>query len=442
MVARKTVCLRRLGGNRSGELQAGRFFANPRVTAAKIVEGWSLRTGAALSGRHVLAIQDTTEVKFPTTAQRRRGLGPVKKGNAYGVVAHAMIAVDAVSHACFGLVGGEVHTRDGVVTEHHRDRPLSERESRRWVETAERAKEVLASAAKVTVVADRESDIYPAWARVPQAGFHLLSRAMVDRRLVDASAVSPPSAEPAAVGCRTLFSAADGFAVAGRRRIKLPARQPDRAARTATVEMRFGEVEICRPRDERDHSLPKTVRLRLVEVREIDPSDGVEPLHWRLLTTHDVVDAEKAWQIVDWYQARWTIEQLFRVTKSQGLQLEDSQLASADRLTKLAAAAIKAACIDMQLVQERDGKHQLPASTIFAEPEIETLEALVPTLEGNTERQKNPHPARSLARGGWVIARLGGWNCYYRPPGPITFRRGMEQFQAIHRGRLLGSNPE
>ena len=155
MVARKTVCLRRLGGNRSGELQAGRFFANPRVTAAKIVEGWSLRTGAALSGRHVLAIQDTTEVKFPTTAQRRRGLGPVKKGNAYGVVAHASlplrrrgIAVEAVSHACFGLVGGEVHTRDGVVTEHHRDRPLSERESRRWVETAERAKEVLASAAE------------------------------------------------------------------------------------------------------------------------------------------------------------------------------------------------------------------------------------------------------------------------------------------------------
>lgn len=94
-----------------------------------------------------------------------------------------MIAVDAESHACLGLVGGQVHTRDGVVTEHHRDRPLSERESRRWVETAERAKEVLASAAMVTVVADRESDIYPAWASVPQLGFHLLSRAMVDRRL-------------------------------------------------------------------------------------------------------------------------------------------------------------------------------------------------------------------------------------------------------------------
>jgi hypothetical protein len=34
MVARKTVCLRRLGGNRAGELQAGRFLASPKLTAA------------------------------------------------------------------------------------------------------------------------------------------------------------------------------------------------------------------------------------------------------------------------------------------------------------------------------------------------------------------------------------------------------------------------
>jgi hypothetical protein len=303
MVLRKTVCLRRLGGHRRGEERAGRFFANRKVTAAKIVEGWSMLTGAACAGRHVLAIQDTTEVKFPTTAQRRRGLGPVKHGNTYGVLVHAMIAVDASTTACLGLVGGEVWTRPGVVTEHHRDRPLIERESRRWLATAERAKQVLQPAAMITVVADREGDIYPTWACLPPAGVHLLTRAMVDRRLV---------------GGGTLFAAAAGFAVAGRRQIELPARQPDRAKRTAIVALRFGEVEIYRPRDEQDRTLAATVRLRLVDVCEVDPPEGAEPLHWRLVSTHEITDAAHAWQVVGWYQARWIIEQLFRVMKSQG----------------------------------------------------------------------------------------------------------------------------
>ena len=86
MVARKTVCLRRLGGNRKGEERVGRFFANPKVTASKIIAGWGTQTDAACAGRHVLLVEDRSEVKFPTTAQRRRGLGPVKKGNAYTVV--------------------------------------------------------------------------------------------------------------------------------------------------------------------------------------------------------------------------------------------------------------------------------------------------------------------------------------------------------------------
>jgi hypothetical protein len=419
---RKTVCLRRLGGDRRGELRAGRFFASPKVTAEKIVDGWADRTGATCAGRHVLAIQDTCEVKFPTTAQRRRGLGPVKHGNTNGLLVHAMVAVDATSGACLGLVGGDVWTRPGVVTQPHRDRPLSERESIRWLATAERARQVLESATMVTVVDDREGDIYPKWASLPAERFHLLTRAMVDRRLA---------------GGGTLFAAAARFAVAGTRQIDLPAREPLRTKRRAVVELRFGEVEICRPRDEQDRSLSATVRLRLLEVRETNPPEGVEPLHWRLLTTHDIADAAAAWQIVGWYQLRWIIEQLFRVMKSQGLQLEDSQLASAERLVKLAAVATKAACIDIQLVQERDGKHQLPASQVFTEPEIDTLDALGPTLEGKTERQQNQHPIRSLAWASWIIARLGGWNCYYKPPGPITMRRGMEQFHAIHRGHRL-----
>ena len=160
MAARQTVCLKRLGGDRAGELRAARFFASPKVTTAKIIDGWSLLTVAACAGRHVLAIDDTCEVKFPTTAQRRRGLGPVKKGKAFGLLIHSMLAVDAATGACLGLVGGQIWTRDGVNPVPHSKRPLEERESMRWLDAAAQAKQVLQPAAMVTSLDDREADIY------------------------------------------------------------------------------------------------------------------------------------------------------------------------------------------------------------------------------------------------------------------------------------------
>jgi hypothetical protein len=419
MVAGSTVCVRRLGVSRGGILRFGRVLGSARVTVEKIIAGWSAATRAAAAGRHVLAIQDTTEVKFKTSVGRRRGLGLVKKGNVHGVLAHSMIAVDAASSACLGPVTGEIWTRTGRARKPHRDRRLCERESARWLRCAERAKSILQGAAMVTVIADRESDIYAEWARLPDARFHLLTRASVDRKLANG---------------RYLFAAARNFPRAGTAKLSLPQRSHGVPARIATVTLRFGEVVIRRPRHENDRTLPKLLPLRLVEVREINPPKGVEPIHWRLLTTHEITSAADAWRLVSWYKVRWTIEQVHRVMKSRGLNLEESQLASAERLIKLTAAAVKAATIAIQLVQERDGRDGLPATTAFTKPEIKTLAALGPTLEGKTQRQKNPHPLNSLAWATWIIARLGGWDCYGKPPGPITVRHGLEQFYAINHG--------
>ena len=80
---------------------------------------------------------------------------------------------------------GRIWTRDGRVSVHHRNRPLSEKESQRWLSTAEAAKTVLARAHMVTEISDRESDIYEKWARLPEPGFHILTRAMADRSTLE-----------------------------------------------------------------------------------------------------------------------------------------------------------------------------------------------------------------------------------------------------------------
>src|ERR1700761_3558965 len=104
------------------------------------------------------------------------------------------------------------------------------------------------------------------------------------------------------MGDAALHTVADRFPVADTATLELPARPPKRAAQTAKLELRFGAVEIARPVNETDRTLPRGVRLRLVEVREVDAPEGEEPLRWLLLTTHAVDDLSKAWLIVSWYK--------------------------------------------------------------------------------------------------------------------------------------------
>ena len=425
MVARSTVCLRRLGnGQRDQQVGFGRFLANSKVTTERVIEGWSDQTIAAAAGRHVLSIQDTSEINFRTTPQRRRKLGKIGKGSGRGLLLHAMLALDANSGSCLGLVAGRVWTRRGCVKTAHQKRRSQNKESHRWITTAEGGKGVLAAAAVVTVMGDRESDIFVAWATVPEPNYHMIARSMHDRRLANGD---------------SLYDTAERFAFTTERFVDLPERENKRSARLAKLTLRFGMVDLARPRNTIERGLPKSVPLTFIEVVERDPPRGTEPVHWRLLTTHTVTDAEAAWQIVDWYKMRWTIEQFWRLLKLQGLRLEDSQVETAERLIKLTAIAAKAAVVILQLVQARDGRSREPATNAFAPQEIAVLDKLNSQLEGKTSLQKNPHPTQSLARAAWVIAKLGGWDGYpsSKPPGPITFKHGLEVFHAMVAGWSL-----
>ena len=156
-----------------------------------------------------------------------------------------------------------------------------------------------------------------------------------------------------------------------------------------------------------------------------------------------VADQVSAEDVVQLYRLRWRIEQTFRALKSDGLALEDSQLVDAERLFNLAAIGLAGAVRTIQLVDARDGGPR-PATDVIDEAFAIPLERLSKKLEGKTQRQKNPHPPGSLAFVAWIAARLGGWNCYYKPPGPKTMRYGWNQLAARLEGYALateGKNP-
>ena len=110
----------------------------------------------------------------------------------------------------------------------------------------------------------------------------------------------------------------------------------------------------------------------------------------------------------------------------------------AGRLFKLALVGLAAAIRTMQLVNARDGSPR-PATDVIDAALLPAAEAIGATLEGRTARQQNPHPRHSLSWLAWIVARLGGWNCYYKPPGPKTMRAGWTDFAARAAGFFLAT---
>jgi Transposase DDE domain len=426
IAATGSVVLRKLGETRAGEMAIHRFLSSPYVSVENIVESLASRTAEQCAGRHVLVMQDTTEINFAGRDKKRRGFGPAGDGETPGFFIHPVIAVDVETEAMIGLVDATIWTRAAGKALARRSRPSADKESARWLAGGRSAANLLQTAARLTMVSDRESDLYPLFAHRP-ANLDLIVRAAQDRNLAEGG---------------KLFAALNGARCLGTTKVKVAPCGPGDKGRTATVELRAGKVRIARPDNGLVEDLPKTVELTFLEARAVAAPAGVEePLHWRLLTSHDVTNAAQAKFVVHLYRLRWRIEETFRALKSDGLALEDSQIIDPERLFNLSVMALGAAIRTIQLVDARDGSAR-PITDVIDQRLVLALERLSRKLEGNTQRQKNPHSPTSLAFVAWIVARLGGWNCYYKPPGPKTMRYGWNQLATTLAGYILATEPQ
>lgn len=390
-----------------------RFLRNDAVTLQEMLAEAGSRTAARCAGRHVVAIQDTTVL-------RSKGGG--------GSYLHAVIALDAQDDAIIGLIDGRFLERGKGRREQRKLLDIEQKESFRWLEGADQAASVCAGAASVTVVADRESDIFELFALRPERT-DLVVRAAHDRSLAGGGA---------------LFAALDGAPVAGKAELDLAAK-PGRKRRTAKLEARFLPVSLACPKAGQRGDLPENVAVHMVDIREVEPPAGETGVHWRLVTTHRVTNAAEAFAVADLYRRRWAIEQLFRTMKTQGFDVEGLRIEEPAPRNRLVTAALIAAVAIQQLVHAREGGcgPLRPLSDAFAPQDQLLLEACCAKLEGKTERQKNPHPKGTLAYAAWVCARLGGWTGYYGKPGPVVMLEGWLQFQDMKKGiELLGNAQE
>jgi hypothetical protein len=118
-VGQSGISVRRVGGNRAGEMRITRFLRNARVRPDEMVATARARTAGLVKGRHILAIQDTTTLR--------------DDGKQCSLNLHPMIAVDAQDGGLLGLVDAVFLNHVGGKKRLCAKRPFAEKESRRWL---------------------------------------------------------------------------------------------------------------------------------------------------------------------------------------------------------------------------------------------------------------------------------------------------------------------
>jgi hypothetical protein len=406
---------------------AYRMLVNNSFNHNDLTEGAIRQLKKNVNGGHYLCIQDTTEINFTSHMGRigreDRDVGPLEgrdKANS-GFFCHPVLVIDPSIDMPVGFSSMILWNRSwDKANKHEREYKkldITEKESYRWITSAIKTKEVLSEADSMTIIGDRESDIYEVFAIVPDNKTHLLIRIRIDRGLSEGITLNKKISSSRV---RSIYE----FDVS---------KGKNRTKHTAKMALKWEKVKLAHPlRKPMKGGSTDFIELTVIEARELPESvkQGEDPISWTLLTTHKVRNAGDALRYVGWYSQRWLIEELFHLLKTKGLCFEEAQLESGAGLKKLIVLALQVGLRIMALRLSIDSSHKVKANIIFSEEEIEFMNIYMNELEGKTEKQKNPYDKGTIQWAAWGIARMGSWSGYksHGPPGYITMKNGLVDF--------------
>ncbi len=358
-----------------------------------------------------LLLEDTTSLDF-TSRLAAEDLGRIGDDGGRGLYVHSTLALKVERWNDYqepevtveGLLDQRWWARTTPTVgpnEKKRKRLQRARESQRWAAVVEQLGPP-AAGARWTFIADRESDIYETFERCQKNRWHFLLRANQPRALADAGG--------------SVFEAVAKSPELGRFFVDLRAR-PGQAARRAQVAVRTCTARLRGPWRPGGWLEPFTVNV--VEAREIDAPEGVEPIRWVLLTDWPVETFEQAMRVVKAYTRRWLIEEYHKALKT-GTGIEDSQLTTAQRITALLGvlAVVAVRLLNMKLLAATRPDDPVPEDAIGAEA-LAILEAEYGRPAGGWT---NSSVLVAIARLGGFLARKSDGN-----PGWLTIWRGLRQ---------------
>lgn len=356
------------GGKREG-IAAYDFLQNPRpqLSFESLLEPHQRSTRRRMAAeRVVLLAQDTTALSY-NTLLKTKGLGPIGNGEkaGRGLFLHSLHAfrLDGIPLGC---AWAEVWARKAQSdTAIRNQQSIDQKESGRWVDAYQAARAAASQMPRTTLVVcgDRESDIMDLFDRASVApdNLHFLVRSQHDRILRSGSKLREHLA---------------GQAVGALLEVTVP-RNRQHHARTATLELRWTEVQIVPPRVGCKNSWG-CITLQALEAREAHPPTGVDPIDWVLLSDRKIKSVKDARRWVRWYGLRWGIECWHQVLKD-GCGVESRQMKSLQALSRSLVLDMIVAWRVLLLCRLGKSHPDLPASLLYGPEELAILEVLKKT---------------------------------------------------------------
>jgi hypothetical protein len=400
-----------------------RLLGNPSVNWQSILAPHVEKTvERAREHDVVLVAHDTTEFAFRGESERG-GLGVMPHGNQ-GFFGHfALALVPGEARTPLGLLGIHAYTREtqekvsaAKAVVRSRKKPQTDKESDRWRTLAIEAEEQLGEDRRPVHLMDRESDSFALLAAFAERGSRFVIRARHDRLLLEKTHL------------RETLECVEGKVF---RAVRLSRRNnrvrkfshPARDERDAHLLYRTRTVTISRP--EAAQSAQKSLRVNVVHVFEAEPPEGEEAIDWLLLTSEPVDTADAAMRVIDFYRARWAIEEYFKALKT-GCAYEKRQLESYHSLLNALALLAPIAWGLLLLRSTARSFPELPASELFSREELSVLKAI--SVRVNLSAQPS---VRDVLL---AIAGVGGHLKRNGDPGWQTLAAGYEDFLMALRG--------
>ena len=418
-----------------GELVAlYRFLGNFQVTPDKILEPHMLATCERADRlRRILVVHDTSGISYGGQGMRQ-GLGPLNDGG-HGYYLHVSLALSADGlRVPLGVLRFEAVVREALKS---KNKPKNSRkkdpdsEFERWWRAVEQSEQLFEGGATELIhVMDREGDDFVLEARMLLAGKRFVIRSSFDRLL---SLTPEEKKEGAARKLREALAEAE---VVFEREVELSPRKEDRSAekrktyparqgRTAKLCAAARRLSIRRPNglgSIEGSPVPRSIELNVVRVWEVEAPEGVKPVEWYLLTSEPIETLEQILEVVDFYRARWVIEEFFKALKS-GCGLEKRQLESKEALLNALAVFLPIACRMLLLRSLARSTPALPATVVLSPTQIHILRTMRP------KAALSPQPSIGAAL--LAVASLGGHLKHNGNPGWQVIGRGFEKIVIV-----------